>query len=126
MFQPINNVIAQHGVANGGNVMGLDEDLDGANGIMFLATLAVLGADNEVNGLPIMQNWTDSVQEYAKASGTSYGWHYLNYAFSNQNPLGRGSAGSEAVAKMQAASAKYDPDGVFQTLRKSGFKITKA
>lgn len=126
MFQPINNVIAQHGVANGGNVMGLDAALDGANGIMFLATLAVLGADNEVNGLPIMQNWTDSVQEYAKASGTSYGWHYLNYAFSNQNPLGRGSAGSEAVAKMQAASAKYDPDGVFQTLRKSGFKITKA
>lgn len=125
MFQPINHVIAQHGVDKGGNAMGLDAALlsEGAqnDAIMFLATLAVNGADNEAKALPIMQNWTDSVAAYAEASGESYGWHYLNYAYANQDPLG--SAGDEAVAKMQAASAKYDPHGVFQWLRRSGFKI---
>lgn len=125
MFQPINHLIAQHGVDKGGNAMGLDAALlsDGAqnDAIMFLATLAVNGADNEATGLPIMQNWTDSVAAYAEASGESYGWHYLNYAYANQDPLG--STGDEAIAKMQAVSAKYDPDGVFQQLRTSGFKI---
>lgn len=125
MFQPINHLVAQHGFDKGGNAMGLDAALlsDGAqnDAIMFLATLAVNGADNEAKGLPIMQNWTDSVAAYAEASGESYDWHYLNYAYANQDPLG--SAGDEAVAKMQAASAKYDPDGVFQQLRTSGFKI---
>lgn len=127
MFQPMNHLIAEHGADKGGNVVGLeaallsDEAEDEADAIMFLATLAVNGADNEANALPIMQNWTDSVAAYAEESGTSYDWHYLNYAYSNQDPLG--SAGEEAIAKMQAASAKYDPDGVFQRLRSSGFKI---
>lgn len=121
MFQPINNVIAQHGVEKGGNVMGLDAALAGANGIMFLGTLAVNGVENEINALPLMQNWTDSIAAYAEASGVSFDWHYLNYAFSNQDPLG--SSGSENLVKMKAVSAKYDPDGVFQKLRASGFKI---
>lgn len=121
MFQPMNHLIAQHGVEKGGNVVGLNAALNGGDGIMLLATLAVNGEDNEAKALPIMQNWTDSVAAYAKASGTSYGWHYLNYAYSNQDPLG--SAGTAAVAKMQAAAAKYDPTGVFQKLRTSGFKI---
>lgn len=49
MFQPINNVIAQHGVAKGGNGVGLDAALNGGNGITFLETLAVNGANIEVN-----------------------------------------------------------------------------
>lgn len=122
MFQPMNHLIAQHGVEKGGNVVGLDAALEGGDdAIMFLATLAVKGESNEARALPIMQNWTDSVGAYAEASGTSYGWHYLNYAYANQNPLG--SAGTAAIAKMKAASAKYDPTGIFQNLRASGFKI---
>lgn len=127
MFQPMNHLIAQHGADKGGNVVGLEAALlskgveDDADAIMFLATLAVNGFDNEAKALPVMQNWTDSVAAYAEASGTSYGWHYLNYAYSNQDPLGL--TGDEAIAKMQAASAKYDPEGVFQRLRSSGFKI---
>lgn len=124
MFQPMNHIIAQHGAERGGNVMGLDAALDGENGIMFLATLAVLGQDNEALALPIMQNWTDSVAAYSAAAGDSFDWHYLNYAYANQDPLAK--AGSDSVAVMQAVSAKYDPDGVFQKLRTSGFKIPAA
>lgn len=124
MFQPINHIIAQHGVDKGGNVMGLDAALNGQNGIMFLATLAVLGAENEANALPIMQNWTDSVASFSESVGGSFNWNYLNYAYANQDPLA--TAGSDSIAAMQAVSAKYDPDGVFQKLRRSGFKIPSA
>lgn len=124
MFQPMNHIIAQHGVDKGGNVMGLDAALDGENGIMFLATLAVMGAENEANALPIMQNWTDAVASYSESMGGSFNWHYLNYAYANQDPLA--TAGSDSIAAMQAVSAKYDPDGVFQKLRRSGFKIPAA
>lgn len=121
MFQPMNYIIAQHGVDKGGNVMGLDAALNGENGIMFLATLAVMGSENEAKALPIMQNWTDSVAAYSAAAGGGFNWHYLNYAYANQNPLA--TAGSANIAAMQAVSAKYDPEGVFQKLRTSGFKI---
>lgn len=121
MFQPMNHIIAQHGIDKGGNVMGLDAALNGENGIMFLATLAVNGSENEANAVPIMQNWTDSVASYSESVGGSFDWHYLNYAFSNQDALA--TTGSDNIAAMQAASAKYDPNGVFQKLRNSGFKI---
>lgn len=121
MFQPMNYIIAQHGVDRGGNVMGLDAALHGENGIMFLATVATHGSENEANALPIMQNWTDSLAAFAETVGCNFNWHYLNYAFSNQDPLA--TAGWDSIGAMQAASAKYDPKGVFQKLRKSGFKI---
>lgn len=121
MFQPMNNIIAQHGIEKGGNAMGLDAALDGGNGIMFLATIAVNGVENEAKALPIMQNWTDSLALYSESAGGSFNWNYLNYAYENQDPMA--TAGSDNIAAMQAVSAKYDPDGVFQKLRTSGFKI---
>ncbi|KAI3390918.1 hypothetical protein diail_8414 [Diaporthe ilicicola] len=121
MFQPLNNVIAQHGAEKGGNVMGLDYWMQGGDGIMFLATLAVKGAENELNAGPIMKNWTDCVAAYAHQLGVGWGWHYLNYASPDQDALS--SVGPGNIARLQAASARYDPQGVFQKLRKSGFKI---
>lgn len=123
MFQPLNNVIARHGVEKGGNVMGLDYWMKGGDGIMFLATLAVNGVENEIKAAPIMKNWTDSVAAYANGLGLGWGWHYLNYASLDQDPLA--SVGPKNIARLQAASAKYDPKGVFQKLRTSGFKIPK-
>lgn len=123
LFQPMNSVIADVGVAKGGNVMGLNDALAGTNGIMWLITFAAIGAENQANAQPILLNYTEAIQSYAVASGASYGWHYLNYADASQDPLGVGSAGVDSVAKMKAAAAKYDPKGVFQTLRRSGFKL---
>lgn len=122
MFQPLNSVIARNGADNGGNVMGLDYWMaDGSDGIMFLTTLAVNGAENEARAAPIMRNWTDSVAAYADELGVGWGWHYLNYAAPDQDPLA--TVGPDNIALLQAASAKYDPEGVFQRLRTSGFKI---
>jgi hypothetical protein len=126
-FQPLNRIIAGHGVRNGGNVMGLDYWMTrpdrGGNGILFLAQLSVHGYENEKKALPIMKKWTDLVEAYAEDLGVSWGWKYLNYAGKEQDPLSLSSVGPDAFRKLAAASEKYDPDGVFQRLRGSGFKI---
>jgi hypothetical protein len=123
-FQPLNKVIAEHGVRNGGNVMGLDYWTQKGNGILFLAELGLQGAENEEKAFPIMREWTDAVESYARELGVGWGWKYLNYAGWEQDPLS--TIGPDALRKLRAASRKYDPDGVFQTLRGSGFKIPKA
>lgn len=121
MFQPINHLIAQHGIDAGGNVMGLDNALNGENGIMFLAAFAANGEENEAKAIPIMQNWTDSIVAHTDSIGASLNWHYLNYAYETQDPLA--TFGADAIATMKAVSSKYDPNGVFQKLRSSGFKL---
>jgi FAD/FMN-containing dehydrogenase len=129
-FQPLNHIIAQHGIQNGGNVMGLDYwmkedgDGDGHNGILLLLELGVQGAENEAKAYPIMKAWAEEVESYARELGVGWGWKYLNYAGRDQDPLS--TIGPVALARLRAAARKYDPDGVFQTLRGAGFKIPQA
>lgn len=126
-FQPLSHVIAQHGIQNGGNVMGLDywmkagDGHGGDNGILLLLELGVQGAENEAMAYPIMKAWADEVEAYARELGVGWGWKYLNYAGREQDPLA--TIGPVALERLRAAARRYDPDGVFQTLRGSGFKI---
>ncbi|KAK8005498.1 hypothetical protein PG990_011535 [Apiospora arundinis] len=46
---------------------------------------------------------------------------YANYAEKSQSPYKRW--GADSVAKLQAASRKYDPEGVFQNRVPGGFKV---
>ncbi|KAK7932015.1 nicotine oxidase [Apiospora marii] len=129
MFQPISPNMVQHGLERGGNIMGLEERVfgnaegsgPGKTGVMFLATFAVKGAENEQKAAPLVKDWQDSIDAYADSLGVNWNWRFLNYANHNQNPLA--SFGDRAVAKMRAVSAKYDPDQVFQKLRRTGHKI---
>ena len=128
-FQPLNKIIAEHGVHGGGNVMGLDYWMSrqdrGGSGILFLAELSVQGSENEDKALPIMKEWTNLVEAYAKKLGVAWGWKYLNYAGSGQDPLALSSVGPDAFKKLAVASKKYDPNSVFQRLRRSGFKLSR-
>ncbi|KAM5346655.1 hypothetical protein ACJ41O_009660 [Fusarium nematophilum] len=121
MFQPITKSIADKGVANGGNVMGLDKYTADGNGIMFLLTWAAHGEENEEAAFPLLKAYTDDLEAKAKELDVWWPWKFINYAHLSQDPLS--TVGDEALAKLQAASKKYDPDGVFQKLRTSGFKI---
>ena len=60
---------------------------------------------------------------YSVANGFDNPFIYLNYADRSQKPLE--SYGAANVAKIRAASWKYDPTGVFQTLMPGGFKISQ-
>lgn len=121
MFQAIPTVFSQHGVANGGNVLGLDRETE--NVVMLLFTLAVKGVDQEVVAKQQMQVFANATVAYAESLGSLVEWQYINYAFDWQNPLG--SYGAENVAKIKAAALKYDPEEVFQTRTPGGFKITQ-
>ncbi|KAM0277694.1 hypothetical protein ACHAQH_005637 [Verticillium albo-atrum] len=122
MFQPITKSIVEKGVANGGNVMGLESRIEDGNGIMFLVTLAVNDdAEAEKRAVPLVDAYLKDIDEYAESLGLAWNWRYLNYAHSSQDVVA--SFGEVALKKLRDASAKYDPRGVFQKLRVSGFRI---
>jgi FAD/FMN-containing dehydrogenase len=121
VVQPITKSTIEKGVANGGNVMGLDHYLDDGNGILFLIILAINGAEAERSAVPKLEAFVREVEAYAESLGLKREWKYLNYAHGSQDAIA--TFGDEAINKLRAASAKYDPDGVFQNLRASGFKI---
>lgn len=121
MFQPITKSIIDKGVRNGGNMFGLESFTEDGNGIMFLVTFAVNGADQEEIALPKIKAYNDDIEEYARSIGSYWNWKYPNYAHKSQDPIS--TFGEENIHKLQAASAKYDPEGVFQKLRTTGFHI---
>lgn len=121
MFQPITKSIVEKGVANGGNVLGLESHIEDGNGIMFLVTLALNDAEAEKQAVPLVSAYLDDLVNYTEQLDLNWGWKYLNYAHSTQDVVS--SFGKEAVEKLRAASAKFDPNGVFQKLRGSGFKL---
>lgn len=120
MFQPLPTIFAKHGTARGGNVLGIDRITD--NAVLWLATLAVKGADQEEFGRTKMLAWVESVNDYAKSVGSGVEWQYLNYADYSQGPLR--TYGRENVELIRAAAKKYDPLGVFQSRVPGGFKIS--
>ncbi|KAK6074441.1 FAD binding domain-containing protein [Seiridium cupressi] len=124
MFQPITQTLVQHSAEKGGNMLGLEDRVKDGNGVMFLATLAVDGADNEAKALPHIREWFDAVDGYAASLDANWNWRYLNYAYKDQDPMK--SYGDKSVEELRRVAAKYDPSQVFQSLRKSGFKIPRA
>ncbi|KAF5620757.1 nicotine oxidase [Fusarium tjaetaba] len=121
MFQPITKSIAEKGVKNGGNVMGLDKYTEDGDGIMFLLTWAAKGEASEEAAFPLLKAYMDDIETKAKEMDAWWAWKFINYAHLTQDPLA--TIGDEALAKLRAASKKYDPQGVFQKLRSSGVKI---
>ncbi|KAI0444117.1 FAD binding domain-containing protein [Xylaria telfairii] len=120
-FQPLTQAMVSHGAANGGNMLGLEERVKDGNGLLFNALVSLSGAENEEAALPLMDEWLDSVDNFARGEDLSFDWRYLNYADGDQDPIAM--YGQKSVEKIRAAAAKYDPHGVFQKLRMSGFKI---
>ena len=59
----------------------------------------------------------------AIAAGLFNQYIYLNYALASQDPIS--GYGAANVAALTAASKKYDPSQVFQTLVPGGFKLNK-
>lgn len=120
-LQPLSKSMADKGVKNGGNSVDLNRFTDKHNGILFLVTTAVKDAKSEKLVLPRISAFVDEVEGYAKHLGLYWDWKYLNYARGSQDAIA--SYGDASMAKLCAASAKYDPNNVFQKLRGSGFKL---
>ncbi|GME49777.1 FAD binding domain containing protein [Neofusicoccum parvum] len=119
-FHPIPKIFSERSVERGGNVLGLERF--SSNLVVFLAVFTWEDATKDSLFHSAAEQLIGDVVEFSRSLGKDNEWIYLNYADKDQNPLE--SYGPENVAKIRAAAAKYDPDGIFQTLVPGGFKIS--
>ncbi|PGH10152.1 hypothetical protein AJ79_05507 [Helicocarpus griseus UAMH5409] len=118
-YQPITTAPVKKGHDNGGNSLRL---------VMENQTwLAIVsnskgGADDTEMRLAALRFRT-MIEKAAKERGLLLDFLYSNDASYKQSPLQ--GYGAESLAALQAASAKYDPQGVFQRLQNSGFLLSK-
>ncbi|KAK2054741.1 FAD-binding domain-containing protein [Colletotrichum caudatum] len=120
-FQPVTKSIVDHGRKNGGNSMGLEDVVADGPSLMWLIALTVDTAKNQKVILPLALEYREEVDNYAKSLGLHKDWKYLNYAWKDQRPLS--SHGRDTVKFLESVSEVYDPHGVFQKLRQTGFKL---
>ena len=108
--------------SKGNNVLGLEERVaNDTVGVLFLIWVELETSEHEAIALPIVKDWHDGINAYGTKLGINWDWVYLDYAHGLQDPISK--YGAENIKKLRKASKKYDPKGVFQTLRGSGFKI---
>ncbi|KAI1867684.1 uncharacterized protein JN550_006825 [Neoarthrinium moseri] len=108
-----------HPVTNGTNSLGLppsEKDI-----VLTVITAAYAHREDDEMVQHEMQSIIDSHVSLLKRHGLYIPFEYLNYADKSQDPIG--SYGEEVKCRLQDASRKYDPDGVFQTQVPGGFKL---
>ena len=118
-FHPITKPMVSQ--AKGLNSLGLEDEVDEGPGVLSAVLLQMSSPEAEAAVYPLAMEFQKDVDEYAASLGVGWDWRYLNYADYALDPIAR--YGKESVQRMQAVSAKYDPEAVFQKLRKSGHKI---
>ncbi|XWW99082.1 hypothetical protein V2A60_007087 [Cordyceps javanica] len=120
-LQPLTPAMVKHAAARGGNVLGLEEVVADGPKLSWLFSITVDTAANQEAMLPVAQAFVHTVNKKQRDMGTYVSWIYLNYAWRDEQPFPH--YGAENTALLAAVSAAYDPTGVFQKLRKTGFKL---
>ena len=120
-FQPVTPHMVQIGRDNGGNVLGLDDRVTDEPAVMWMILLTSETAKDQEVLAPIYFAFREECEDYAREIDVDLNWQVLNYANGNQDPIP--TYGSEAVEFLMATSQKYDPEGMFQKLRQTGFHI---
>jgi hypothetical protein len=113
--------MVKHSAERGGNVLGLEDVVADGPTIMWLIAVTVDTAENQDKIDPLTQEYRNAVNNYANSIGANKNWDYLNYALGDQDPIRH--YGPAAVSFLKATAQKYDPYGIFQDLRHSGFKL---
>lgn len=122
ILQPIPSYMGTIAEQQGGNMLGLENI--GGNSILFNAGVAVTSDDRDFAiAKAELAVLTAQVKEVSKSVNGDLDFIYLNYAESNQDPLG--SYGAKNIQHMRDVAAKYDPTEVFQKRIPGGFKISR-
>lgn len=120
-FQPFTQSMSKHSQANGGNLLGLEDVVADGPTTNWLIVLTCETPEIQERMLPLALEFRKDINDYAKEIGVYKDWRYLNYAWGDQNPIE--SYGEKSVAFLKDVAKRVDPDGVFQKLRITGFKI---
>ncbi|KAF2012097.1 FAD-binding domain-containing protein [Aaosphaeria arxii CBS 175.79] len=119
-IQPIGSACVEAGRERGGNSLGLELAPQTWLGILVEWTSDAddISAHNMVNSMGA------NVKAIAESRNTLLEYQFMNDASYVQQPIR--SYGSESFKAMQAASAAYDPEEVFQKLQNSGFLLSRS
>lgn len=120
-FQPFTQSMVKHSQANGGNILGLEDVVADGPTSNWLLVLTCGTPEMQDRMLPLPLEFREDIDAYAKELGVYKDWRYLNYAWGDQNPIA--FYGEDNVAFLKDVAKRVDPDGVFQKLRITGFKI---
>ncbi|KAH8688020.1 hypothetical protein BGZ60DRAFT_510602 [Tricladium varicosporioides] len=118
-LQPYPVSLLEKSGLSGGNSLGLDVVDGPLVSVLLLSYWKNKGDDNAVLGF--MNTALEKIKQDAALRNQLIPYVYMNYAFSNQDPID--SYGQKNKKKLQRASKKYDPDGVFQKGCPGGFKL---
>ncbi|KAK8015811.1 FAD binding domain-containing protein [Apiospora marii] len=110
---------------DGPNVLGLRNYFEKAGknstGMLSVVLLQVAEPAHLAALERIGQAFQRDMDEHATELGINWGWKYLNYADYSEDPIA--GYGEESVEFLREVSRRYDPDGIFQYLRNTGFKL---
>ncbi|KXJ88152.1 hypothetical protein Micbo1qcDRAFT_214774 [Microdochium bolleyi] len=120
-LQPVTRSIVQHGATRGGNVLGLERVVADSPALVGVITLVVETTDLQDLLLALAVELYRKIVAFADQKGYNKHWLYAPDTGANQDPTAAYSA--ENIALIRAVAEKYDPSGVFQSLRVSGFRI---
>ncbi|KAL4971421.1 hypothetical protein BDW66DRAFT_155678 [Aspergillus desertorum] len=112
------NKSAREGIPNMYALEGADEPL---TNILLTCTWEHKADDAQVR--TILAELGAALEGVAAASGKSRTFKYMNYAHQQQDVIG--GFGKTNKAFLKEVAAEYDPDGVFQKLQRSGFKLDR-
>lgn len=118
-LEPIPVCMMDKSISHGGNSMGLKPQ-DGPVVVMLFYTSWDSASDDE-RVYDVNKEALASIEDESRKKNVSATYRYLNYAFTQQDPFA--SYGSEAKAELLRVSAKYNPDGFFQSAGAGPFKI---
>ncbi|KAI0842313.1 FAD-binding domain-containing protein [Hypoxylon sp. FL0890] len=110
-FEPLPISMLEQSIARGRNSLGLKPSDGPLVIVMFYTSWDSPSDDKKV--YDANRNALEDIDNEAQRRSASVSYRYLNYASPHQDPIS--SYGPESKAYLQAVSARYDPDGFFQT-----------
>ncbi|KAK2036760.1 FAD binding domain-containing protein [Colletotrichum somersetense] len=120
-LQPVTQSMLDPAIERGGNVLGLERVVKEGPALMWLLSLTTETAEIQKLTLPLLFELKNVINQYADSTGVQKNWEFLNYSGLGQNPILH--YGQENVEFLRNVSKKYDPAGVFQHSRQTGFHI---
>ncbi|KAK8108867.1 FAD-binding domain-containing protein [Apiospora sp. TS-2023a] len=121
IIQPVLANIGKQSKAKDLDTMGLGgEEQDS---VMFLIMAEFDTPELHAAAAPHIAAAFGDIEAFAAGLGAGTRWLYLNYSDPDQRPFA--SYGEEAVGRLREVSAKYDPEGVFQTRVPGGHKVSR-